>query len=237
MKEQLDCLVALQEVDLAMARLNKEIMAGPKRLEKIKDDLEEIKTSIDIYEERERKIKKDQRSYEAREEDSLARIKRNEEKLMTVKTNKEYQSILKEIDELKRKKSEYEDQIIICLEELDNISKVIKERKKDFRDMEQYFNKEKAVLEEEIKEAQKELAVLEERRKDLVKMLDPEILEQYNMISEWSGGLSVARVENSTCLGCNMNIPPQMYNELQRCDTLRFCPNCHRIIYWKKPKD
>jgi predicted nucleic acid-binding Zn-ribbon protein len=29
-----------------------------------------------------------------------------------------------------------------------------------------------------------------------------------------------------------MNIPPQMYNELHRFDSLKNCPHCQRIIYW-----
>jgi predicted nucleic acid-binding Zn-ribbon protein len=37
---------------------------------------------------------------------------------------------------------------------------------------------------------------------------------------------------NSICNGCNVNIPPQMYNELQRCKSVKLCPNCQRIIYW-----
>jgi predicted nucleic acid-binding Zn-ribbon protein len=47
------------------------------------------------------------------------------------------------------------------------------------------------------------------------------------------GGIAISQVVNATCSGCNMNIPPQMYNELQKRDSLKFCPNCERIIYWK----
>jgi uncharacterized protein len=41
-------------------------------------------------------------------------------------------------------------------------------------------------------------------------------------------------VSDAVCNGCNVNLPPQLYNELQRSDTLRYCPNCQRIIYWKE---
>ena len=42
------------------------------------------------------------------------------------------------------------------------------------------------------------------------------------------------RCSNGTCQGCNMNIPPQLYNILQRGDAIELCPNCNRIIYWDK---
>jgi predicted nucleic acid-binding Zn-ribbon protein len=46
-------------------------------------------------------------------------------------------------------------------------------------------------------------------------------------------GLAVVPVKDAVCHGCNVNLPPQLYNELFRCDSLRFCPNCQRIIYIK----
>jgi hypothetical protein len=45
--------------------------------------------------------------------------------------------------------------------------------------------------------------------------------------------MAVAPVQQAICMGCHMNIPAQLFNELQRFDELRFCPHCHRIIYWK----
>jgi predicted nucleic acid-binding Zn-ribbon protein len=31
-----------------------------------------------------------------------------------------------------------------------------------------------------------------------------------------------------------MNIPPQLYNVLQRGVSVETCPSCHRIIYWEE---
>jgi predicted nucleic acid-binding Zn-ribbon protein len=31
-----------------------------------------------------------------------------------------------------------------------------------------------------------------------------------------------------------MNIPPQLYNVIQRGLTIETCPSCHRIIYWEE---
>jgi len=45
-------------------------------------------------------------------------------------------------------------------------------------------------------------------------------------------GIAIVPVFATVCRGCNVNIPPQMYNELQRVDRLKNCPNCERIIYW-----
>ena len=49
-----------------------------------------------------------------------------------------------------------------------------------------------------------------------------------------SQGRAVVSVKNGTCQGCNMNIPPQLFNLLQRGDSIELCGNCNRTIYWDK---
>ncbi len=44
----------------------------------------------------------------------------------------------------------------------------------------------------------------------------------------------MAPVSNGTCRGCNMNIPPQLFNVLQRGTSIETCPYCHRIIFWEE---
>jgi len=43
----------------------------------------------------------------------------------------------------------------------------------------------------------------------------------------------VAVIEGS-CSGCNMKLPPQLYNILQRVESVEQCPSCQRIIYWSR---
>jgi hypothetical protein len=37
---------------------------------------------------------------------------------------------------------------------------------------------------------------------------------------------------NETCQGCFVNVPPQMFIEVQKNNSLVRCPNCNRILYW-----
>ena len=43
-------------------------------------------------------------------------------------------------------------------------------------------------------------------------------------------GLAIAKVRNEVCTGCNMNIPPQLYNEVLKLNRLIQCPNCKKIL-------
>ena len=48
-------------------------------------------------------------------------------------------------------------------------------------------------------------------------------------------GKAVAEVVDGHCLGCNMDLAPQMYIEVQRGDTVHQCTTCYRLLIYKPP--
>ena len=44
-------------------------------------------------------------------------------------------------------------------------------------------------------------------------------------------GVAIARAEDNICLGCDMNIPPQLSLEIRKGTELVQCPQCYRILY------
>jgi len=57
------------------------------------------------------------------------------------------------------------------------------------------------------------------------------------MIKARRNGIAIVAVSRGICSGCHMNIPPQLYNELQRSEQILCCPNCNRILYWDETAD
>jgi len=49
------------------------------------------------------------------------------------------------------------------------------------------------------------------------------------------GGLAVVQVENEICLGCNTNIPPQLYNDIKETSKTYTCYYCKRFLYYQEP--
>ena len=71
---------------------------------------------------------------------------------------------------------------------------------------------------------------MEAKRPALVSQIPDDILKKYNTIrTRFVNALVVVR--RGSCAGCNMNIPPQLYNEMLKTTVLRYCPNCQRLIY------
>jgi predicted nucleic acid-binding Zn-ribbon protein len=47
-------------------------------------------------------------------------------------------------------------------------------------------------------------------------------------------GEAVAQGKNEVCMGCFMNIPPQLFIEVQRGDKLIKCPQCSRFLFFSE---
>ena len=47
----------------------------------------------------------------------------------------------------------------------------------------------------------------------------------------YKGDRIIAEARNGSCLGCNMNLPPQVFNSLYKVDNLVVCPHCQRMLF------
>src|SRR5262249_21011802 len=61
--------------------------------------------------------------------------------------------------------------------------------------------------------------------------VETRILSQYDRVRGARAGLGIVPAVAGRCKGCNMMVPPQQFNEIQRGSTLHSCPSCHRILF------
>ncbi len=234
MKEQINLLVKLQEKDRVLDRFRRQIREGPERLQDLEKELQTLEEDVEADRRRIQDLKKTQREYEAEIEDGLAHIRKSRGRLMSVKNNREYRALLREIEEAEKGNADKEDTILSCLEELETLGRELEAKEKGLSAMRDRLESEKTAVSKEVARVHEELSDTEKSREKLVQTVAPQLLAKYEQIKARSGGIAVALVNNATCSECHLGIPPQMYNELQRQDTLRFCPNCQRIICWKE---
>jgi len=174
------------------------------------------------------------RDYETDVRMNIDAIKKSEARLSSVKTNKEYQAFLKEIDDLKEKNSKIEDEMIEFLDRIDEAESSLNEKMTEYSELQNRLNEEKETIQKETEEGERRLGILNEQLKTVSADIDPGLLATYNRVKALqNNAIGIVAVIDAVCQGCNMNIPPQMYNELQRGDSLKKCPICDRIIYWE----
>jgi predicted nucleic acid-binding Zn-ribbon protein len=234
MREQLSILVRLQAIDSDIQKIEKRLGKVDGELAALDSELEDFESSLNekvsIGEEHHKTF----RSLESDTNMNLPKISKSKEKLSSVKTNREYQSLLKEIEDLKTVNSKIEDQMLEILEQTEQSEVQLEEKTKELKSIKVRVASDKVDITKTAEDDRKRLAVLQGDFQALLDTINPDILKAFTSVRSRIGKLAIAKVENAVCAGCHMNIPPQMYIELQRFESLMYCPQCQRIIYSSK---
>jgi len=236
-KKQLVSLVNLQQIEIETSSVKTKISNVDQRLEKLDEGLHDFKQVIEKQESVINELNQKYRDYETDVRMNLDGIKKSEAKLSSVKTNKEYQAFLKEIDDIKDKNSKLEDDMIEFLDRIEEAENTLNAKMTEYAELQTRLNNEKEIIEKETEEGKRQLENLGSEWKRVAAGIDDDLLATFNTVKlNQSNAIGIVAVTDAVCQGCHMNIPPQMYNELQRGDSLKKCPICDRMIYWKDEK-
>ena len=233
-QEQIATIVKLQEIEIEISSIKKQLNTVDQRIEGVDKKLMDFNRTIEEQKSLINELNEKYRSYESDLQMHLDSIKKSEAKLTSVKTNKEYQSSLKEIDDLKSMNSKLEDDMIEFLDRIEEAENLLKAKTAEFSELESQLKTEKEIIQKEAEEGRQRLGNLEAEWETIADNIEAAMLATYNQIKEnHANKIGIVAVKDAVCQGCHMNIPPQMYNELQRGDSLKRCPICERIIYWE----
>ena len=234
MREQIGRVVQLQEIEIKINKIKSVLEVIPGKISSLDNEIRDAEQDMEMKKSLVDELRKKYRLNESDYQSNLSMLRKSQEKLAAVKTNKEYQSILKEIDDIKAKNSLVEDEMLKSLDVIEATERETVTLKKEFLEIKDRIDREKEIIKEKIGQSETDLAELDEERGSVAKNIDKEIMSKFNIVKGLTKGTAIAPALDSICRGCNMNIPPQMYNDLQRFDSIKFCPHCQRIIYWGK---
>jgi len=237
LKEQLDLLWELQKIDIEIRSLKESQDGYPKEIKRLdeKQEIEREKTHKE--KEKVEELDKERRQKEGHLSLEQEKMKRTEGKMFEVKTNKEYQALLTEIENLKGASVREEEEILQLLEEIDDLKKSLSKREKETAAALARIEGDKKALLEKMTRDREVLKKQMKRREIVAKQLESNLYQLYNTLSEKRQGLGVVRVRQETCQGCFVNVPPQMFIEVQKNNALVRCPNCNRILYWEGDRE
>lgn len=233
-EEQIVILVKLQKIETEAVKLETILQQTPVRIAELDHQLQEYVQSIEEEEKVIGELNKSYRTYESDVQMNLGKIQKSQEKLRSVKTNKEYQSSLKEIEDIKAKNSKIEDEMLEFLEQIEKAEKDLNERKQHYSQILDDMNLEKETIARAADTCRQKLTELASDRSAITDALETSIFDIFCRVkAKQADAVAIAEVKDAVCQGCNLNIPPQLYIELQHRNSLKNCPNCERIIYWE----
>jgi predicted nucleic acid-binding Zn-ribbon protein len=232
LKEQLSLLIELQKAESEINKINIKCKNLPEEIAKLEEAFRVFEAGLEEDRKKFEDTQKAHREGEEKLKKGQEALKKGKERLNDVKTNKEYQAVLKEIEAFEKKNSETEDQIISLLEAVDKAKAEFKIKEKEMASYKQRYGETKKNMEAELHSLDDALETCRQKSGKLRGKISAELLKKYEAIKSLHNTLAVVAVWKEVCEGCYMNLPPQLYIELQRSTELHMCPNCNRIIYW-----
>ncbi|MEN8189570.1 MAG: C4-type zinc ribbon domain-containing protein [Thermodesulfobacteriota bacterium] len=235
MKETIDQLIALQEIDLLIDSIDKKIDLEQNELDEQTSALAQHETEISEFEEKITNLEKERRTLELEVSEEMAHVKDRQSKMMQVQTGREQTALLKEIEDGKKGVKEKEELIVSIMEEVETLTTTIKEQSNLLKSEKKLLGEETEKVEASIAGINKSKKTKTNKRTRQAKTVEAVLLQKYDLLRNRRNGLAVVNVLQGVCQGCFMAIPPQRFNMLLKGDQLFDCPTCQRIMYHRAP--
>ena len=228
--EQIKRLKELQSVSAELHEMEKNLSKYPEERSVLKGEIQSVQ---EILAEKTLQTGDADKSKSLLEKDLSEKklyIEKAEERLLNIKTHREYEALQKELTEAKRQCIEIEEGILELMGKLETLGAETGELEQSLKEKTEKNAPRIEEIEKTIGELETKAAPCRERRDSIAGGLSPEVRSVYAKISGKTH-MFLAEARGEMCMNCNMNIPPQMFNEVLTGAKIIQCPNCNRILH------
>ena len=233
MKAELQKLIALQNLDTNIRKLETQQQATPERRAEIEKEFDQRAFEIRALESRRDEAKHTRARLENDVVEQRGRAERAEQHRKSSKRPEEYAAATREADAAHKQISALETQILEQLEQLEQAEAALKERADEITSLNsdrearlKAFDEESGTLGERLANARKE-------RDEVFANLPKQLSGMYTRIkTRIRDGVAVAEARNRSCSACFMSLRPQVMAEIRRGEEVITCDNCGRILYY-----
>ena len=229
-------LMNLQQADGEILRLKEEVAALPKRVAVIEEQLSGTKA---VLEKAKTAVKADEaarRKYETAIQDLQQKISKYRDQSLAVKTNDQYKALLHEIQFAEQDIRGNEDKILELMVNAEAREKDVKAAEAELKAEAAEIEKEKASAREQTAQDEKLLAEWNAKREQARTGVSADLLRHYDRVSA-RRGTGLAEVREQKCMGCQVMLRPQIYNEVRAGKQSVICESCQRILYYNPAHD
>jgi len=230
---QLSPLIELQRLDLRAAEITDQRRKIPQRLEVSEAPLRDARKALQEATVSVEGLVKERRSHEKDLEAHEDRISKMKDRASQLKTNQEYQAHLFEVELANKKKGEIEEKILLAMESIEQLQQKMKAFQAKVGEAEKLFSAEKATLDELDRTLAAELAELDLKRQAVSAQVEKPLLARYTKLKSARKDQALAPLRGGICLGCRLQLAPQLVAEVKRMQDLHTCPYCYRMLYWE----
>lgn len=233
MKAELEQLIALQNTDTSIRRLQSEIEAIPARRAEIEKEFDQRAFEIRALETTRDDAHTERTRLETEIAETRAKGERAERNLMSSKNEQEYAAAIREADAARKHVSQLETQALEKMEAFESSEILLKERAPEQEKLRAEMEERFKSFEEQTRIQMEQLAARRTEREQLLAALPKNVNTLYKRISaRIRDGVAVAEAKNGACTACFMALRPQVMSEVRRGEEIVTCDNCNRILYY-----
>ena len=229
---RLEALLRLQQLDHQKAvhrerldRLPSDLAAIRQRLEAAQQAKAQVQRAL---EENQKQRRERERDVEVHEE----HMRKLKARLDDIKTNKEYQAHLTEIETAKQGLRNTEDDLLRLMEQGELQLQQVKQSEEQLAQATDAAHANEAKLTQEAEQIKREVEQLKTEAAQVEQSIDAGLLKEYHRIQSRRKGSAFVQIQNGSCAGCRLAIPPQLVTEVRRQEEAYTCPHCGRLLYW-----
>lgn len=235
MNTDIEKLIRLQTVDEEITHRSDAIAALPKRLAGLEADLareqqtfSEIVTSLAKEEE-------DRQRIDASVKQHLSKLAKFRDQVTSVKTSEQLAAIEREISFAEAEVRKLEDSELESLSRSEELEKNQALAQKSVHQHTVIVDSERVQVQVAQTVHKARVQLLQKQRTQLRGEIDSDLLAKYDRIAS-ARGTGMARAHDRQCLGCQMALRPQVWNQVRE-GVLLNCENCGRMLYWDPAKE
>jgi predicted nucleic acid-binding Zn-ribbon protein len=232
-KAELSHLIALQNADTNIRRLQAEIESIPERRAEIEKEFDQRAFEIRALEERRDNARTERARLESEIFEQKQRAERADRNLMAAKKPDEYTAAIREADAARKQISAFETQVLEQMEIADQAEKDLTERAPEVEKLGADMKARFKAFDEQVQTQQQQVENAKAERERLMNELPKATSAMYKRIaSRIRDGVAMAEARNGACMACYMALRPQIMADVRRGEEVITCDNCNRILYY-----
>ncbi|HLX85880.1 MAG TPA: C4-type zinc ribbon domain-containing protein [Terriglobales bacterium] len=231
MLPDIEKLLELQVADKEIRKLQDEVAALPKRVAVIEQKLAGTKAQLEKAQAAAKGDEANRKKFEGAIKDLQTKISKYRDQSLDVKTNEQYKALQHEIQFAEQEIRLNEDRILEVMVNVDARDKEVKAAEAELKAETAEIEKEKEEARKVTAEDQKKLAEWNAKRSALRTGISEDVLRQYERVAKFRGS-GLAEVRDQKCMGCQVMLRPQTYNEVRNGQKVMICESCSRVYYF-----
>jgi predicted nucleic acid-binding Zn-ribbon protein len=227
-------LLDLQEIDSTIDRLvirrralesGEEVTAAREEANAAEASLGETRLALDALGRDEQRLEHTVSSIEAK-------IAAEEKRLYdgSVANVKELESLRHEVESLKARRSDREDELLLILEQREGLEARAKEREVVASELREHVDTASKQTASELAGIEEELKRKRADRDAIAPSIDPQMLDLYEDLRPQKKGVGAAALVDGVCQACHEKLSAMELDKLKRTEGVPRCEYCRRIL-------